>query len=205
MEYRTDSPKIRSFLLLFNIATLLQNSASNLRFPFENFKKEDWDIEHIRSVASSRPERPDEQRHWLEKARDFLVDTGESESLLESAQSLLDSNKLDGNKFNNLYGELLKKFQEADDTETDNGIGNLALLDATTNRSYKNALFPVKRRIILGRERSGTFVPLCTKNVFLKCYSQKINNMLFWSVDDRKNYREAIVQILVGFFRAEKG
>jgi len=46
-------------------------------------------------------------------------------------------------------------------------------LDAETNRSYKNAVFPVKRREILNRDRDGTFVPLCTKNVFLKCYSAR--------------------------------
>ncbi len=205
LEYGQDSKKIRAFLLLFNIAKLLQNHKSNLRFPFESFKKESWDIEHVRSVESGKPARPDTQRQWLEKARDYLSETGESKTLLERAKSLLDSDKLDGDQFEDLYCELLRHFQEADDTDTDNGIGNLALLDAATNCSYKNAMFPVKRRRVLGLDRAGTFVPLCTKNVFLKCYSQKINNMMFWSKEDRQNYREAIVETLVKFFQSENG
>lgn len=205
LEYGPHSDKIRAFLLLFNIATLLQNPTPNLRFPFERFKKESWDIEHVRSVESGKPARPDAQRQWLEKVRDYLGETGEGESLWKRAQSLLDADKLDGDQFNDLYGELLKHFQETGDTETDNGIGNLALLDATTNRSYKNAVFPVKRQRVLELDRAGTFVPLCTKNVFLKYYSRKINNMMFWSEEDRKNYRETIVQTLVGFFHVEKG
>lgn len=204
LEYGQHSDKIRSFLLLFNIATLLQNHTSNLRFPFDRFKKESWDIEHVRSVESGKPARLDAQREWLEKVRDYLNESGENKRLWERTRSLLDSDKLDEDQFDDLYDELLKHFQEANNTETDNGIGNLALLDATTNRSYKNAVFPVKRRRILDLDRAGTFVPLCTRNVFLKCYSQKINNMMFWTEEDRKNYRDAIVKTLVVFFQGEK-
>jgi hypothetical protein len=204
LEYGPDSDKIRAFLLLFNIATLLQNHASNLRFPFERFKKENWDIEHVRSVQTGRSLRPDAQRQWLEKVRDYLRGIGENESLLERTASHLNSNKFDGNQCDDLYSELLQHFQEADHNETDNSIGNLTLLDATTNRSYKNAMFPIKRRRVIDLDRAGTFVPLCTKNVFLKCYSKKINNMMFWSEEDRRNYREAVVQTLVGFFQLEK-
>lgn len=205
LEYGPHSDKIRAFLLLFNIATLLQNDKSKLRFPFELFKKENWDIEHVRSVESGKPSRPDTQRQWLEKVRDYLAESGENLSLLEGVRSLLGSDKLDGELFNDLYSKLLEHFKEANDTEIDNGIGNLTLLDATTNRSYKNAVFPVKRQRILGLDRAGTFVPLCTKNVFLKCYSRKINNMMFWSEEDMKNYREVIIQTLVDFFSTEKG
>jgi hypothetical protein len=200
LEYGQDSSRIRSFLLLFNIATLLQNHTSNLRFPFDTFKKDKWDIEHVRSVESGMPARVDDQRQWLQRVSEYLGDSGENESLLTRVQSLLGADKLDADRFNILYHDLLSHFREASDADVDNGIGNLTLLDARTNRSYKNAVFPVKRSRVLELDRTAMFVPLCTKNVFLKCYSQKVNSMLFWSEVDRKSYQQAIIQTLVGFF-----
>ena len=46
------SPKIKSLLLLFNVATLLQNTQSNLRFQFDSFKGASWNIEHVRSITA---------------------------------------------------------------------------------------------------------------------------------------------------------
>ena len=206
LEYGTDSKKIRAVLLLFNIATLLENRKSNLRFPFEAFKKEErWDIEHVRSVESGKPGRVDTQRQWLEKVRDYLVETGDSERLVARAQGVLDASQFNNDQFDSIYDDVLAHFQEEDGAEAAHGIGNLTLLDAATNRSYKNAVFPVKRKRILGLDRTGMFVPLCTKNLFLKCYSEKIGNMMFWSQQDSESYRSAIVDSLVGFFADESG
>lgn len=205
LEYGVDSKKIRAHLLLFNVATLLENHSSNFRFPFETFKKEKWDIEHVRSVESGKPGRIDTQRLWLEKARDHLIETSEGDSLLQRAQALLDASQFDSDEFDRIYVDLLTHFGEVDGADADHGIGNLALLDAATNRSYKNAVYPVKRKRILGLDRIGTFVPLCTKNLFLKCYSDKIGNMMFWTQQDGENYREAIVEALTRFFAAEGG
>jgi hypothetical protein len=205
LEYGPDSDKIRKCLLLFNIATLLRNTISNLRFPFDSFKKDSWDIEHIRSVKSGRPVRPDAQRQWLEQVSNYLSESGENENLKERVRSLLSASKMDADQFDALYNKLLEYFHEENDTDTDNGIGNLTLLDAATNRSYKNAVFPVKRRRVFDLDRDGTFVPLCTKNVFMKCYSENIQNMMFWSEEDRKNYCAAIVGTLVDFFHPENG
>src|SRR5262249_52083770 len=57
LEYGPNSEEIRSLLLLFNVTTLLENDRSNLRFQFDSFKNERWDIEHVRSVTSDKPER----------------------------------------------------------------------------------------------------------------------------------------------------
>ena len=169
LEYGPNSGKLRSFLLLFNIATLLQNPASNLRFPFDTFKKENWDIEHVRSVTNRKPDRITERRDWLERVHEYLSESSENDTLRERVRTLSESNDLDGEAFDTLYGDILAQFDETDDSETDNSIGNLVLLDSSTNRSYRNAVFPVKRRRVIGLDREGTFVPLCTKNVFMKC------------------------------------
>ncbi|MBN3253734.1 DUF1524 domain-containing protein [Pectobacterium brasiliense] len=76
------------------------------------------------------------------------------------------------------------------------GLGNLALLDSSTNRSYKNALFPIKRARIIDNDKQGIFVPICTKNVFLKYYSQSVTELINWSESDAKDYQKAIGQTL---------
>jgi hypothetical protein len=203
--YGQDSAEIRSFLLLFNIVTLIQNNASNLRFPFDGYKKENWDIEHVRSVESGKPNRPDDQKDWLKHASECLDESGEDQNLRQRIQTLISAQKFDGTQLDQLYNDLLKRFGETSVSDADNSIGNLALLDAQTNRSYKNAVFPVKRRVIVRRDREGTFVPLCTKNVFLKCYSRRINNMMFWTKEDSQDYLETIIGTLAGFFTAKEG
>ena len=62
------------------------------------------------------------------------------------------------------------------------------MLDSSTNRSYKNSVFPIKRRKIIEREKNGTFVPICTKNVFMKFYSTDVEQMSFWGEKDREQY-----------------
>jgi hypothetical protein len=61
-------------------------------------------------------------------------------------------------------------------------------------------VFPVKRKRILKNDMDGYFVPLCTKNVFLKCYSSKLDGMLFWQKSDADNYLENIKNTLKVYF-----
>ncbi len=74
LSYGRDDHKIKKLLLLFNIASLLANPKTNSRFQFERFKSEDWDIEHIRSVASEMPNRKDKQKVWLKNVVDYISD-----------------------------------------------------------------------------------------------------------------------------------
>ncbi|POO88517.1 DUF262 domain-containing protein, partial [Clostridium sp. 2-1] len=114
------------------------------RFPFDIYKGEQWDIEHIHATAD-----------------------------------------------------------ETDDA--DDSLGNLTLLDCRTNRSYKDAQFSEKRKIIIGRESRGLFVPLCTKNVFLKVYSENLDEMDIWNEKDKAEYVSAIKQTLDTFFNGRLG
>jgi hypothetical protein len=193
----------------------LQNRTSFF-FPFSSFKKEPhWHIEHIRSVKSDKPERISEQKQWLENVLEYWTDESERKKqrldacdapdLCTKIICVVDAPRFDQKAFDSLYEEILKRFNEADSSETDNSLANLALLDASTNTSYKNAVFPIKRRRILGLDRSGTFVPLCTRTVFLKGYSHKIRNMMFWDRgEDGRDYHKAITKTLTEFFMANE-
>ncbi|HFS0969465.1 TPA: DUF262 domain-containing protein [Pseudomonas aeruginosa] len=208
LEYGRHSTSIRLLLLLFNLATLLGSPRSNLRFQFDSFKKGEWDIEHVRSIASSRPMRSHDQVNWLNLCSGYLEaqnledQVSQVSQLLKSIRAFIEQSKKthSDQAFEALYKKLLAFFQENDEAPTDHGICNLTLLDKGTNRSYKNAVFAVKRKALLALDQSGIFVPLCTRNVFLKCYSPQANNMMFWSKDDREAYQAEITRTLVGFF-----
>jgi hypothetical protein len=202
LEYGSDRPKIKSFLLLFNLATLLQNQRSNLRFQFDSFKSERWDIEHVRSVTSDKPERHSDRVRWLKHCLGYLRSQKAKEDLqaeIDDFIKLPQKEALDS-LFEPLYGRLLEYFEEGKEEEADHGIANLTLLDQSTNRSYKNAVFAVKRQCLLSLDQTGIFVPLCTRNVFLKCYSPQVDNVMFWGSVDRESYQSAILETLVGFF-----
>ena len=201
LEYGTSSGRIKSLLLLFNIASIVANPKSIVRFRFDYFKKESWDIEHIRSVESRRPTANVDKRPWLETLRDYFEDTGANQELRSQADDMITSRTYTtGDAFDNFYDAVIKHFNEEESTEAENGVGNLALLDSSSNRGYRNAVFPIKRRKLLQYDQDGTFVPLCTRNAFLKCYSRTLENMFFWGTEDQKDYRDAMVATLVRFF-----
>ncbi len=102
--------------------------------------------------------------------------------------------------FDPLYDDILDYFNEKKESKDINEISNLTLLDAKTNRSYKNAVFAIKRKCLLELDQNGIFVPLCTRNVFLKCYSPQVGNVMNWSEEDREGYENTIISVLTNFF-----
>ena len=92
-----------------------------------------------------------------------------------------------------------RRVDEDDGGEPDNSIANLALLDQETNRSYQNAVFPVKRQRVLDLDEHGVFVPHCTRNVFLKCYSPQVDHTMYWTQQDRDGYRKELIDTLHTF------
>lgn len=88
------------------------------------------------------------------------------------------------------------------DEESLNFIWNLALLDESTNKSYGNAIFPYKRMRIIKNDSKGIYVPIGTRNVFVKAYSHAMNNMFKWDRDDAILYLAEIFRMFrqCGFF-----
>lgn len=199
MEYSSSNERILGVLLLFNLLTLMA-SGTTARFPFGAYKREDWDIEHIRSVVSRMPQRVDEQKAWLARVVEFFGGDKCADPLVRQADALIYAEKFDSVAFAKLFEQLREQHDPGQDVDIDNGIGNLTLLDAQTNRSYGNAMFPLKRQRVMQRDMTGGFVPLCTKNVFLKYYSPSVDRMLVWNKADSQAYAEAIAERLAAFF-----
>ena len=217
-----DKSKIRKLLLLFNIQTVLETQKSDMRFPFHKYKSEDWDIEHVRSQNDQTDTgKIKNQDEWADDIFDFFVgstDMVEISGFVEKSeipQEIKDickalsgyQNETDKNQkqemFNSAYKKVSEYFKESDSPDNINSISNLALLDATTNRSYGNAFFPIKRKRIIENDKNGIFVPICTKNLFLKYYSKKLGEVMYWNNDDANDYFKAIKDTLSEFLPKE--
>lgn len=189
LEYGSDSALIRRILLYHNIQTMLNNENETNRFPFDRFKKDKWDIEHIHAIATEVKVKQENQKEWLEN--NFVkTEQHENKEINTKIESIVSENKLIPDEdFQTLVGYVLG--------EEDNGIQNLCLLDRGTNRSYKNDSFRKKRHKIIENEKSGTFIPVCTRNVFMKYYSKDFNDMEMWNEQsDREPYLKNINETL---------
>lgn len=188
-----DSKNVRKILLLYNILTMLASEKDNSYFPFDLFKNENWDIEHITSMKDKIPEQNREQ--WLIDVKPFFEDDEEGQLVKKEVEAWdpEDTN----NDFTILYNKVVDYFNKNVGNDDDiNDLSNLTLLDSATNRGYKNAVFPVKRKTIIDRDKAGVFIPLCTKNVFLKYFSDYPPKISFWTQEDRENYEKDLQKIL---------
>lgn len=181
----------------------------NDRFHFELYKSMHWDKEHIHATASETLTDWNEWIEWIcdvrEDLRSFLQNHSLSQEQytiqkthldkMDSIANLWKTEELDQDlkkkriqlskdEFSVMYKEIVTTMEgsvETRDTLEHNGIGNMALLDRGTNRSYKAAPFSTKRRTIIQRIKDGVFVPIGTQNVFMKMYTQYPGEFYHWS------------------------
>ena len=198
LEYKENNKKnnriIKNILLLFNIETILSDKDSNIKFQFDRYKKDDWDIEHIRSQTDKYPNTEKEKIQWFEDVKDLLSEDDKNKWF---SNAELDKEEIKNNdtEFKSLFNKLYKNIEKKDDSNEEfdtHSIGNLALLDSETNRSYGNAFFQIKRKTIIENDKVGKFIPIATKNLFLKYYSNNIDNLLQWNTLDANNYQKEI-------------
>jgi len=185
---------VRKVLLLYNIQLVLNSGHNYTRFPFTLYHKQAWDIEHITSITDSPPGESEStiQKQWLEDTIKFIEN---KELKIEVAEYLEEGNGYD--EFLTLFNNIIKHFHEnLEEGEDLNHISNLTLLDRTTNRSYKNDVFPLKRKKIIEREKSGAFVPVGTRNVFLKYFSDYPPKISFWTPEDKEKYLQDLINFL---------
>ena len=189
LDYPDKRYEIKIILLLFNILTVLKNDTYN-KFPFNKYKKDYWDIEHIHSQESIGISSPEDWITWRNETVIELKRTYPNDKIINEIIKIEDKH-LSQVTFDNIFKSVIDFYMEKDNGNINveiNDLSNLALLDAGTNRSYKNAIFPVKRKKIAKKDEDGRFIPICTKNVFLKYYSEDLSQMFLWTRNDRKDY-----------------
>lgn len=205
-ELQYGDKETKSILLLYNLITMLRNDHDGAYFPFDSFKAEKWDIEHITSVKNDVLPDRNERQQWLEDATPYIdSNTSTGQDLIKKMKAC----SLEDDAFRNVFYDVNDYFNsfilnpETNDIDDINGISNLTLLDSYTNRSYKNSVFPIKRKTIIERDKEGAFIPLCTKNTFLKYFSDYPPKISFWTSDDRQKYEDDLVKVLDKYVEVE--
>lgn len=207
LSYEKGTDELKKVFLLHNIVTsLVTETAQKNRFPFYHYKKTEsdggWSIEHIHAQESKEMKEQKAIRKWLEDTYEAIKDIkkieieSEVNNSLESKSiiinedfktrisSLLNQDKIDEELFNQLKNDLIIIFN----SESIHLLDNLALLSIKHNSSLNNAIFPVKRNKILQLEKEGKYIPVATKNVFLKYYTDSDLQPYYWSKADKENY-----------------
>lgn len=144
-----------------------------------------------------------------EKDKDIAkskVNSKKGELVLINSIVALHSNsqkgKINDAEFDECF-DAVQKYYGEDKLEDKDNIRNLTLLDAQTNRGYGNSFFPIKRKWIISNDSQGIFVPIVTKNVFLKYYTKKGNNLMVWDKTDAEDYITAMEQALNEYLKQE--
>lgn len=195
LDYENSSHKdITKVLLLFNIETIIQNK-SNMKFPFDRYKNEKWSLEHIHAQNSKGLDSSEKRESWLndtkKKLQTISFKSGEvkkQKKLIGKITELLDKNDIKEDIFKALQEDIFKLFGNHEL----HSIDNLALLSGRDNSALNNSIFPIKRDLIMKLDKNASFIPICTKNVFLKYYSTDLSQVYFWSDKDREEYLNAI-------------
>lgn len=211
LDYEKDKYTLKKILILFNIITMNKQQE---KFPYEKYKLEEWSLEHIhpRNIRDMGNDKEkwktlcDNEITTIKNFITFFEERQEKEKtekyrkILEKIQNLRSNIQLiKDNKIRAEYEDIKDLMKDEYGSEYVHNIANLTLLDKDTNSKISNNYFDTKRREIINMEIEGGYIPVCTKNVFLKFYSSNPNNVYFWTDDDRKDYKDKIEKTLQEF------
>ncbi len=191
LSYQEDYNKITKVLFLFNVISTL-NSRTKTRFSFKEYIKGIWSLEHIHAQNSEDFKTDIQRKEWLAEHEEFNF---EDAKINKKIKKLLNQKDI------KVEFEALQKniFQVYSDDIDVHGIDNLALLSKRDNSSLNNSIFPKKRDKIMELDENGSFIPICTKNVFLKYYTKDIKQISSWNINDRAQYINVITKTLKDF------
>lgn len=195
-----------------------EHVASHTDFSADDKKAKQLATDIIELIVGEQPTKDDESGYFIDYKTHSLDER--EKNLCERALRILNSNtqedKSSGENSKNdeetdiakLYEAVQEHFKSDEDEfgtttlldgktirEEKDFIWNFVLLNAGTNRSYGNHIFPVKRRRIL-LDEFNVYTPIGTRNVFEKAYSRKSNQILYWSKTDAKSYWEDLKSVL---------
>jgi hypothetical protein len=164
------------------------------KFPFERYVKEKWSLEHIHAQNSEDLKTEKQRRLLLEEQKIYFENLNEK-GIINQINEILQEDKINIDEFTGLQDEIFKIFTDNDEVYI-HTIENMALLTTQDNSALNNNIFPIKRDKIIELDEKGSFIPICTKNVFLKYYSKDVTQNSKWTKIDRKAYKENLIKTL---------
>lgn len=210
LNYEKHSDFIQVVLLLFNVETIRQKGDENIRFPFDRYKNEGtWSLEHIHAQNSESLKTNQEWKDWLKIHKKSLenleVDSEEKKQIddviskMDTVISHINEKGYKGSirdEFNAVAPAVINVLSDGDDKSQMHTLSNMALLTVGENAALNNSTFDVKRMKIIAMDKAGEYIPVCTRNVFMKYYSSSDTKLHFWSEEDRRGYISAINNVL---------
>ena len=172
------------------------------KFPFERFIEEKWSLEHIHA-QNSEDLKTDKQRRLLLEEQNIFFQNVKEEKLIIKIIALLEEDNIELDSFVTLQEEIFQKYSEKENVNI-HSIDNMALLSTEDNSALNNNIFPIKRDKIIELDEKGSFIPICTKNVFLKYYSKDVSQNSEWTKKDKEAYRSEIQTKLTEFLPNEE-
>ncbi|WP_208718930.1 DUF262 domain-containing protein [Corallococcus sicarius] len=204
LSYETDAHKDKCTRLLFlmNVETVRRVAHSSERYSFRLHGLGDWSLEHIHAQHAEGLTKAEQWKEWLRLHREALadlhsLDKARREELLRRIDDIGD--QIDRQVFQDLARDVTAAFTLADASTSEtvhsvHSVTNLALLAGGHNSALNNAVFEVKRRRIIELDRKGAYIPICTRQVFLKYYTNAdAQQVHFWSTQDREAYLRAML------------
>lgn len=207
LDYHKDYNRICRILLLFNVQSILYNGVQQ-RFPFNKYNNEEWSIEHIHAQNSEGLKTVDLQLEWLEWHLPSLKAIHRDEpdnELVRDVEKVIDGIRQSGrfirSDFDDIFRRVVNDLSDTTDTDSINTLPNLALLSCGHNTCLSNSTFDVKRNLIIKMDKSGEFIPYCTKMTFLKYYENSSDVQVhFWGQKDREAYLQAIQHVIAPYY-----
>ena len=196
--------ELQRALLLMSVETVRR--AGRERFPFSEHQVgyKPWSLEHVHAQHSKSIEKK-HQEQWLQdhqRALKIALDQpGESagalSELLERVTAALEAPS-QPEAFDALKDDVLVALTPADfDVDQMHSVSNLALLSREHNSALNNSAFTAKRTRIIDMDRAGEYVPVATRNLFLKYYTESDLPQLYqWSDEDQKGYLANMAKLL---------
>lgn len=211
--------KASRVLLLMNVETVRLQDHSSERYSFSAHAQRLWSLEHIHAQRSEGLNTVDQWTAWLTEHRDALVVLGLQAKDQEALQERIDAAlpTISSGSFELLHREIVDLFTDqvdsadgdgpaAADREEIDSIANLALLARDDNSVLNNSVFEIKRRHVITLDQGGSYIPVCTRNVFLKYYdtSSAAQQIHFWGPRDRSAYLTAMQTRLAPYLLEDK-
>ena len=208
-ENKSDREKIATLLLLFNVESVRMHGAHSQWFPFDKHKfgkdgKVSWSLEHIHAQQSESLRTQDMWKEWIRLHVESVKSvSNNSDELINQMNSAVVKNRLDRQEFDSIQQQVVGLLSAGGNVEYLHSIGNLALLNSADNAALSNSTFDVKRNEIIKMDKTGQYIPFCTRMVFLKYYTPSADNQLhFWGHADRVAYVNGINNILENYLEA---
>lgn len=218
LDYQKTGSKCSDVLLLMNVETVRRRSDSTERYSFHAHSRGTWSLEHIHA-QNARDIKRDEAvwAEWLRLHRNAISDVPSIDEdlridLLAEIDGVLaviaDPRVVTavGVQFDQIKARVESALTEGEGSDEDavHSITNLALLASGDNSALSNSAFEVKRREIIDRDKAGSYIPPCTRNVFLKYYTDADDQQIhFWGVQDREAYLRAILAAVAPYLAAD--